>query len=105
MLVYRLRTVVCSAGGDGGGKSSEHPAAYAHASFAAVSDCRTIAIYELVYTWGDRSAPRIAASEEGVPAFFGGVVSLDLINALATNRTKANMNPPTAVPYITEAGT
>jgi hypothetical protein len=40
-----------------------------------------------------------------VPASFGGVVSLDLINALATNRTKANMNPPTAVPYITEAGT
>ena len=36
---------------------------------------------------------------------FGGVVSLDLINALAPNRTKANMNPPTAVPYITEAGT
>jgi hypothetical protein len=28
-----------------------------------------------------------------------------LINALATNRTKANMKPPTAVPYITEAGT
>jgi hypothetical protein len=54
---------------------------------------------------GDQSAPRIAASEEGVPASFGGVVSLDLINALATNRTKANMNPPTAVPYITEAGT
>ena len=46
LLVYRLRTVVCSAGGDGGGKSSEHLAAYAHASFAAVSDCRTIAIYE-----------------------------------------------------------
>jgi hypothetical protein len=43
--------------------------------------------------WGDQSAPRIAASEEGVPASFGGVVSLDLINALATNRTKANMNP------------
>ena len=48
---------------------------------------------------------RIAASEEGVPALFGGVVSLDLINALATDRTKANMNPPTTVPYITEAGT
>jgi hypothetical protein len=25
---------------------------------------------------------------------FGGIVSLDLINALATNRTKANMNRP-----------
>ena len=34
----------------------------------------------------------------------GGIVLLDLINALATNRTKANMNPPTAVPYITETG-
>ena len=52
----------------------------------------------------DQSTPRIATSEEGVPALFGGVVSLDLINALATNRTKPNMNPPTAVPYITEAG-
>jgi hypothetical protein len=54
---------------------------------------------------GKHSAPQIAASQEGVPALFGGVVSLDLINAFATNRTKANMNPPTAVPYITEAGT
>ena len=52
-----------------------------------------------------QSASRIAASEEGVPAMFGGVVSLDLINAFATNRTKPNMNAPTAVPYITEAGT
>ena len=39
-------------------------------------------------------SPRNAASEEGVPALFGGVVSLDVINALATNRTKANVNPP-----------
>jgi hypothetical protein len=44
-------------------------------------------------------------SEEGVPAMFGGLVSPDLINAFATNRTKPNMNPPTTVPYITEAGT
>ena len=51
------------------------------------------------------SGPRIAASKEGVPAMFGGVVSLNLINDFATNRTKSNMNPPTAVPYITEAGT
>jgi hypothetical protein len=55
-------------------------------------------------TADDKSAPRIAASEEGVPALFGGVVSLHLINAFATNRTKASMNPPTAVPDITEAG-
>jgi hypothetical protein len=48
-------------------------------------------------------APRIAASEEGVPAIFGGVLSLNLINSFATNRTKPNMNPPTAIPYITEA--
>jgi hypothetical protein len=40
-----------------------------------------------------------------VPAMFGGVVSLNLINAFATNRTKPNMSPPTAVPDITEAGT
>ena len=53
----------------------------------------------------DQSAPRIARSEEGVPATFGGLVSPDLINAFATNRTKPNMNPPTTVPYITEAGT
>ena len=31
------------------------------------------------------SAPRIAMSEEGVPAMFGGLVSPDLINAFATN--------------------
>jgi hypothetical protein len=82
-------------------------------SFAAASDCRTIAIYEytralardVFYTWGDQSAPRIAASKEGVPAMFGRVVLLNLINDFATNRTKSNMNPPTAVPYITEAGT
>ena len=52
-----------------------------------------------------QSAPRIAMSEEGVPAMFGGLVSPDLINAFATNRTKPNMNPPTTVPYITDAGT
>jgi hypothetical protein len=51
------------------------------------------------------SAPRIVASEEGVPAIFGGVVSLDVINRFAKSRTKPNMNPPTAVPYITEADT
>jgi hypothetical protein len=53
----------------------------------------------------DQFARRIATSEEGVPAMFGGLVSPDLINAFATNRTKPNMNPPTTVPYITEAGT
>ena len=53
----------------------------------------------------DQFAWRIATSEEGVPAMFGGLVSPDLINAFATNRTKPNMNPPTTVPYITEAGT
>jgi len=44
-------------------------------------------------------------SEEGVPAMFGGLASPDLINALATSWTKPNMNPPMAVPYITEADT
>jgi hypothetical protein len=53
----------------------------------------------------DQFAERIATSEEGVPAMFGGLVSPDLKNAFATNRTKPNMNPPTTVPYITEAGT
>jgi hypothetical protein len=33
----------------------------------------------------EQSASRIAASKEGVPAMFGGVVSFDLINAFATN--------------------
>jgi hypothetical protein len=36
---------------------------------------------------------------------FDGVVSLDFINGFATNRTKPNMNPPMAVPYIAEADT
>jgi len=44
-------------------------------------------------------------SEEGVPAMFGGLVSPDLMDAFATNWTKPNMNPPTTVPYITEART
>src|SRR6516225_4509043 len=52
----------------------------------------------------DHSVRRIATSEEGVPAPFGGVVSPDLINAFTTSRTKPNMNPPTTVPYVTEAG-
>jgi hypothetical protein len=51
----------------------------------------------------EQSAPRIARSEEDVPARLGGLVSPDLINAFATSRTKPNMNPPTTVPYITEA--
>jgi hypothetical protein len=44
----------------------------------------------------NHSAPRIATSEEGVPAIFGGVVSLSLINSFATNRTKPNVThqPP-----------
>src|SRR5215831_3925029 len=46
----------------------------------------------------DQFPQRIATSEEGVPAMFGGLVSPDLINAFATNRTKPNMNPPTTVP-------
>jgi hypothetical protein len=51
------------------------------------------------------SAPRNAASKEGVPTIFGGIVFLVLINALATSRTKSNMNPPSTVPDITETGT
>jgi hypothetical protein len=51
----------------------------------------------------NHSAPRIAASKEGVPAIFSGVISFDLIGSFAMNRTKPNMKPPTAVPYITEA--
>jgi hypothetical protein len=37
-----------------------------------------------------------------VPAIFGSVISFDLIDSFATNRTKPNMKRPTAVPYITE---
>jgi hypothetical protein len=39
----------------------------------------------------NHSAPRIAASKEGVPAIFGGVISFDLIDSFAPNRTKPNM--------------
>ena len=54
-------------------------------------------------TTDDNSQLRILPrAREGVPA--GGIVLLDVINALATNRTKANMNPPRAVPYITQTG-
>jgi hypothetical protein len=48
---------------------------------------------------------RIAASEESLPTLFGVVVSFLLIDQFAMRRTKASMNPPTAVPDITEART
>jgi hypothetical protein len=57
------------------------------------------------YNLGKYSAPRNVASKEGVPTVFGGIVLLVLINGLATNRTKSNMNPPSAVPDVTETGT
>jgi hypothetical protein len=53
----------------------------------------------------DQAAPRIARSEEDVPATFGGLAWTDPINAFATSRTKPNMNPPPTVPYITETDT
>jgi hypothetical protein len=51
------------------------------------------------------SALRIAAGEEGGASDLGGVFSLDLINAFATNRTKPNTNPPTPFHIFTGAGT
>jgi hypothetical protein len=54
---------------------------------------------------GKHSAPRNAPSKEGVPTVFGRIVLLVLINGFATSRTKSNMNPPTAVPDVTEMGT
>jgi hypothetical protein len=44
------------------------------------------------------SALRIGATKKDVPAIFSRVVSSIPINALATNRTKLNTNPPPAVP-------
>jgi hypothetical protein len=43
-------------------------------------------------TTDDNSQLRILPRARNA-CLFGGIVSLDLINALATNRTKANMNP------------
>jgi len=50
-------------------------------------------------------SPRIAASEEGLPTVFGGVISHLLINQFAMSRTKASVNPPAAIPKITGADT
>ena len=44
--------------------------------------------------WSDQSAPRIAASEECVPASFGGVVSLDL-NKCPRNEPNKSEHEPT----------
>jgi len=74
-----------------------------HGSWFCPASLGPILSRELSVQHDCSSALRIAASEEGVPALLGGVVSLDLINAFATNRTKANMSPPTPIPYITEA--
>jgi hypothetical protein len=57
------------------------------------------------YNLGKHSAPQNAASKEGVPTVFGGIVLLVLINGFATSRTKSNMNPPSAVPDVTETDT
>src|SRR5262249_3526181 len=50
-------------------------------------------------------AHRCVLSKEGVPAGFGGLVLRVLINGFAAHRTKPNMNPPSAVPDVTETGT
>jgi|SRR5262245_4904771 hypothetical protein len=52
-----------------------------------------------------QSALRIAASEEDAPATCVGVVLLQLIKCFAMGRTKANVNPPAAIPQITGADT
>jgi hypothetical protein len=80
-----------------------HEAGHAVAAIVATSKIREAARWRAERP--NHSAPRIAASEEGVPAIFGGVVSLSLINSFATNRTKPNMDPPIAIPYIAEADT
>jgi len=55
-----------SAGGDGGGRSPEYPARNPHASFAAASDCRTIAIY------GYAALGRVLINAQiAAPAFLG----------------------------------
>jgi hypothetical protein len=51
------------------------------------------------------SNARIAASEKGAPAVFGGFVSLLLINQFAMSRTKASVHPPAAIPKTTGADT
>jgi hypothetical protein len=47
----------------------------------------------------------MAANEQGVPAMCGGVVLLQFVKSLTMSRTKTNVNPPAAVPQITEADT
>jgi hypothetical protein len=60
---------------------------------------------EIMLPWRWHSGPRSAVSQGGVPAVCGGVVLCVLISGFAVNRTKPNMNPPSAVPDITEADT
>jgi len=56
--------VAFSAGGDGVRNSPEFPAA-SITSFAAIGDCRTIAIYEFVpFAAGENIIERLAAVED-----------------------------------------
>jgi hypothetical protein len=63
---------------------------------AIVETTQSLTQLALAGTGGEKAAGGIADT-------FGGLVSPDLVNAFATNRTKSNMNPPTTVPYVTEA--
>jgi hypothetical protein len=55
--------------------------------------------------WANTQLREVPSAKEGVPAVCGGVVLRVLINGFAANRTKPNMNPPSAVPDVTKTGT
>jgi hypothetical protein len=65
------------------------------------------ATVEVPHLWRDRVRSVLwAAASYDVQAGFGaGVVSLKLVKGLAMGRTITYMNPPAAVPDITEADT
>jgi hypothetical protein len=62
---------------------------------------------EVLYLWRDRVRSFLwTTASYDVPAMFGAdVVSLKLMKGFAMTRTITHMNPPVAVPQITEANT
>jgi hypothetical protein len=64
-----------------------------------------VALPSCYFRNGKQSALRIGASQENAPAMCIGIVSLQLVTGFTMGRTKANVNPPAAVPQIAGADT
>jgi hypothetical protein len=55
--------------------------------------------------WVSTQLRKTAPARKACQRSLVGIVLLVLINGFATSRTKSNVNPPSAVPDVTETGT